>query len=1347
MRDCFNPGDVTAGLNKLCGGGSICRLNPLSFASRQVNPEPCPGEQKYISFVQVCVDDSGLVFEGEPPTASPTASPTRSGPVVTAPVTTTSTSTFSDFYDETKWEQLVRRETDYEKERILDGDSCAEAEKNKWIEGVVGEITSKSIRTLCQDSKYANVSNIRSLRSDLIVATQNIYRTNESVDCSQFPHLCDLDFKYEKLTTAEEEVVQDSLEVTFRTEEGELKPLEETPFIGYAEVSSSVETWRETSQSLRVDGLENIFSLGQNERVLYALTFRQVKGRFLSESVKILEDRWGLTVVEFIPPRTYHFFLSPEQAKSIKGGDLYSEIEHLFPLPPRMKAVLPDCSIATIDCTTIAVHITPISVDYTSKVALKLKELIYREFQLTVRVKVLADIIYITDFGDSFPITKIIRLLAFAPDVIEVTPRYRLKHDNSTLRDETVSITRRRLLSSSGQTSIQGDLVLTDLHNKSLDGSLQILMVGDTGLDTASCFFADSNVPVVVGQNISSHRKLVSLLSLTGDTDLGVSTDGDHGTHVSGIAVGESQDGLGAGVAPKAKLVFANMMANGTFSPPNNIYTGYFVLGHNLGARVSSNSWNGDSNRYNIQDMHTDIMTFRNDEFLVVYSAGNTGDYGMNTNGIPANSKNSISVGASFLEDPNTLASFSSRGPTSDGRTKPDLVAPGVDIESAWSGQNCGVGVKSGTSQAAPYVAGLALLVRQFFMEGYYPTGSKIPFNTLTPTSALLKAMLINSARPLERIEDAYPEAPCRNQEPGDYYPDPCVARLGSVPSPFQGFGATQISNVLLLQSMSQSTLQLLEVYDRETLSNSPGGGSQKMFNIQSSSASTISDGTLRVTLVWTDPAATIKAATALVNDLDLLVNYAGSSFHPNGRAVPDRLNNVEQVDLQLDGVNSLATVQINVTLAALNRYSSQKFALVITHHDMPLPTPPCNGYLCGDITSWKHGFDVGGSSSPGGSSTPKIPLEQYGSDCASHTTCEACIINAKSNCDWCGGINDLGKVYGYCQDKDYLRINCVSPEETILGVDGTPETAVCPTIASPTPAPVAEIDPNATFDFSGCSGGSGEFEKPLTKGMWAPVGIVPTGQIDLIVQLASEEDLDITIHDLDDTTEYAEGKTIVGWCKTPCNKGLLAASFSEAVNYQGMQISYSGYNGVEGQKGNEYIRIIGTTTKTLMIGAYAYKSGMANVSYSWSGTDSTCCNGMAPCGGNFNSQQQKGEITYIGEIPIGKKDLYITMNATADLDIQLYDLDATSTYAEGKSIIGWCKEPCNRGLLDDRALESVIYQGLLYEYSGYNGVDGQKGNEYIKITGVTNRRLMMASLAYEGGVAQVEYSYFEVPA
>ena len=261
------------------------------------------------------------------------------------------------------------------------------------------------------------------------------------------------------------------------------------------------------------------------------------------------------------------------------------------------------------------------------------------------------------------------------------------------------------------------------------------------------------------------------------------------------------------------------------------------------------------------------------------------------------------------------IASFSSFGPTEDGRIKPDVVAPG-EITSAsgkavyedGSSGACSVIHTSGTSMATPIVAGAAALVRQYFVDGYYPTGTRRESDGFSPSAALMKAVLINGAQPMNGFTEA-------------------GLPLEPPPSVRQGHGRVHVGRSLPI--VQDAAARGDESGDE---SDGSGGGAIMMFAVDDVPIgqeetheyclSVIPPAAvdkaeseareLRVTLVWTDPPAVLPSAgPALVNDLDLKVRAQATledvptredpawlTLESNEWAPKDRRNNVERVTI-----------------------------------------------------------------------------------------------------------------------------------------------------------------------------------------------------------------------------------------------------------------------------------------------------------------------------------------------------------------------------------------------------------------------------------------------------------------
>lgn len=105
---------------------------------------------------------------------------------------------------------------------------------------------------------------------------------------------------------------------------------------------------------------------------------------------------------------------------------------------------------------------------------------------------------------------------------------------------------------------------------------------------------------------------------------------------------------------------------------------------------------------------------YRNPDHLVVAAVGNHGSSGQGSMLSPATFKNGLAVGASCDVESDVLGmpGFSSLGYTSDGRIKPDIMAPGLKTFSASAGPECGASSKTGTSMATPAVSAAAALAR-----------------------------------------------------------------------------------------------------------------------------------------------------------------------------------------------------------------------------------------------------------------------------------------------------------------------------------------------------------------------------------------------------------------------------------------------------------------------------------------------------------------------------------------------------------------------------------------------------------------------------------------------------------
>ena len=360
------------------------------------------------------------------------------------------------------------------------------------------------------------------------------------------------------------------------------------------------------------------------------------------------------------------------------------------------------------------------------------------------------------------------------------------------------------------------------------------------------------NITVGVGDaNISTHMDFTGrLINRVFDVPR------VHGSHTSGTVAGAGiVNPLYQGMAPKSTIIsqsFNDIITN----------TPTYVTDNNMIA-TNNSYYTGNANCpgngvYDIYSNYADVQLRNYAEVLHVFAAGNDG--GLSCFGYPSSfatiksgwqcAKNVLTVGnldASVF----TINGTSSRGPVEDGRLKPEIVANGTLTNSCFT--NNGYGASSGTSMSAPVVTGATVLLNERYRQ----------LHSANPKAALLKALLCNTAEDL-----------------GNAGPDFTY-----------GFGMLNIRKAV--EAMEATNYQISSAANASYPITVPAGVRR-----------------LKVMLYWADAAASLPAATTLVNDLDLTVsdNPVTTTHLPlildpsigNVNAIAtegaDHRNNIEQV-------------------------------------------------------------------------------------------------------------------------------------------------------------------------------------------------------------------------------------------------------------------------------------------------------------------------------------------------------------------------------------------------------------------------------------------------------------------
>ncbi len=252
------------------------------------------------------------------------------------------------------------------------------------------------------------------------------------------------------------------------------------------------------------------------------------------------------------------------------------------------------------------------------------------------------------------------------------------------------------------------------IHSKGITGENVIIGLLDTGFDWQRHISLNT-------RNVIAEYDFIFNDNVTANQPGDHPSQHDHGTLIFSI-IGGYHDSTMIGAAFNSSYLLAKTedIRSETRIEEDN-YAAALIWMEGLGVDITSSSLGysifdtpGESYTYNDMDGKTTIVT-RAAELAFMRgvatftSAGNEGNTSWFYITAPADGKNTIGVGA--VNSANQIAGFSSRGPSADGRIKPDVVAMGVGVYGASASTDNGYRFASGTSTSAPIASGVAALL------------------------------------------------------------------------------------------------------------------------------------------------------------------------------------------------------------------------------------------------------------------------------------------------------------------------------------------------------------------------------------------------------------------------------------------------------------------------------------------------------------------------------------------------------------------------------------------------------------------------------------------------------------